>query len=102
MSSEERGSSQLERRFQNVVQSVLVAAIIGGGVVMMEVRTEVAVTQNDIRTMSIRLNDFRSLAADRYTASQAATTNRPIITDLADHEARLRVLEKYYNAKTIK
>ena len=91
---ESRGQSSVERILLHVVQAVTVAGIIGGYVAMSDLKTSTAVLQSELRSLSERLDDFRALSGDRYTATQAARDIKPLFERIADFEIRLRNLEK--------
>lgn len=89
-----RGQTALERIVLHAVQAVTVAGIIGGYLAVSDLRTSNAVLQVEVKGLSDRLEDFRDLVDDRYTARQAQRDFKPLIERVADHEARLRTIEK--------
>lgn len=94
MTEKTRGQTPVERWAQHVVQAVTVAAIIGGGMMLSELKTAVAVMAQRQESMSVRFADFKIIMDDRYTGQQAAVAHSRIEDQLSDHEARLRVIEK--------
>ena len=83
----------MERIVLHAVQAITVAGIIGGYVSISDLKTSNAVLRVELQGLSARLEDFRSLASDRYTSTQAQRDIKPLIERVADHEARIRTLE---------
>ena len=93
--TEERGSSQIERYAQHIVQAVTVAAIIFGAKSLTELQTADAITQVKLDTLQARINDFSARTQDRYTGAQALKDRAEVDETLRDFETRLRVVEKH-------
>jgi TolA-binding protein len=91
---QQRGSSQVERWFDHVVRGLTVIAIVAGFTAVTGMRTQLAVMSTQMQSMNERINDMRANSSDRYTASEARRELTPIIDRIADHEGRLRVLER--------
>ncbi len=89
-----RGQTPFERVTMHVVQGLTVAGIVGGYMAFSNLQASTAVMQTKIEHLTVRIDDFRQLADDRYTSTQATRDIKPIIDRLVDHESRLRVLEK--------
>ena len=90
----QRGSTSIERWFDHVVRAVTVIAIVGGAVTLSEIRTQVAVLSTQIETLQSAMADMRTASADRYTRTDARSDLQPVMDRLADHEGRLRSLER--------
>lgn len=87
----------MERMLLHVVQAITIAGIVGGYVAVGDLKTQTAVLQSKVEAMSIRLQDFRGAADDRYTGSQARRDMAPLLEKLSDHEERIRDIERRYN-----
>ena len=105
---DKRGQTSLERMVTHIVQAVLIAAVIGGAVLLIDLKESMAVTQTEMKasaaltqaemkSMSTRFADFKILMSDRYTSAQAAAANAIIQKELNDHEVRLRNVEQRLN-----
>jgi hypothetical protein len=92
--STQRGQLPIERFLLHVVQAITVAGIIGGYVVLSDLRTSTAVLQTQIISLSQRVDDFRAMASDRYTSTEAERDRKPMLEVLSDHETRIRALER--------
>lgn len=91
---EKRGQSTIERVFLHVIQAVTVTGILGGYVALTQLKTSNAVLQTQMENLTTRIDDFKTLSADRYTASQAIKDLAPLIETNRDHESRIRHLER--------
>ena len=91
--SGERGQTGFERSLQHVLQAVTVAAIIGGAVLLSEVRTSTAVIEQKVIEVKDQISKIESITADRYTATQAREAAIVINRNMMDHENRIRKLE---------
>ena len=91
--SGERGQTGFERSLQHVLQAVTVAAIIGGAVLLSEVRTSTAVIEQKVIEVKDQISKIESITADRYTATQAREAAIIINRNMNDHENRIRKLE---------
>jgi hypothetical protein len=91
--SSPRGSTQIERWVQHVLQALTVASIIGGFVLLSDLRTSNAVIVERLDQQGKRLDDFKAFMSDRYTGADAARDIQPILSELSDHEDRIRRLE---------
>jgi hypothetical protein len=89
-----RGSTRIERYAQHIVQAVTVAAIIGGAVAVVGMREDIAVMKNTMAIMKEQVSDLKAATADRYTATEARRERQPLIDAIADHEARIRLIER--------
>ena len=93
-----RGSTSSERVFDHVLRGVTLAAIIGGAVTLTNLSTEVAVLGTQISAVQERIADMRASSADGYTATEARRDLQPLLESIADHEARVRLLERQLRA----
>jgi len=89
-----RGSTQLERTIQHVLQAVLTIAILGTFAVLSDLRTVTAVTNVEVMALKVHLDTFRAMAGDRYTGAQAARDLATMSAINDDQEKRLRALER--------
>lgn len=86
-SDSQRGSSRGERLFDHVVRTLTVAAIVGGVIGFFDLRTQLAV-------MGQRVERMAQDIADLYTGADARRDLTPVHELLADHESRIRALER--------
>lgn len=91
-----RGSSQLERTVQHVLQGVLVLAVVGLFIVLGDLRTTSAVTKVEVTGLREGLVSFRIFVNDRYTAKQAQADWAEAREAMRDHEQRIRSLEQNF------
>ena len=89
----ERGQTGFERSLQHVLQALTVAAIVGGAVLLSEVRTSTAIIETKVIEVERQIIKIEVLTADRYTATQAARDAIVIRRNMDDHEKRIRTLE---------
>jgi hypothetical protein len=99
MGAEPRGQSPVERILLHIVQVITVTGIIGGYAAITGLKTDTAVLGTQLDALTDRLDDFRALSGDRYTATQAIRDIKPLVDRVSDHEARLRQLEHLNNGK---
>lgn len=99
-----RGQTTMERIFLHIIQAVTVTGIIGVGIGLTQLKVSNAVMQSELHTsnknvqfqlknLTDRINEFKQISADRYTASQAIKDLAPIMERARDHEERIRGLE---------
>ena len=89
-----RGSSSLERTIDHVFKGVLVVITISLFSVLSDLRTKVAVTNEQVAGLRDRVDSFRVMAGDRYTGAQASRDLATMNAINNDQEARLRALER--------
>lgn len=88
-----RGSTPTERWIQHFIQGISLAAVIGGGALLWDLKTSNAIIQTELKNMSQRMEDFKLFMSDRYTSTDAEREHLIIERELQDHESRIRKLE---------
>lgn len=92
--AEPRSSLSIERSIQHIVQVVSGAAIIGGAVVLADLRTSNAVIQNELISLKASLEEVKVRGLDLYTGTQASKDLSVIFQKIRDNELRIREVEK--------
>lgn len=88
------GAGIADRTLGYIVKTVTVTGIIGGYVALSDLKASNAALEAEIRALTVRIDDLKSLTSDRYTGSQALRDLQPLQERIVDHEKRLRLIEQ--------
>lgn len=91
--NEVRGQGPLERGFLHVMQGITLIAFAAAGGMLINLSGDLREVRVELRQLNERIVDFRRLAEDRYTTTQAIRDLGAIDKILEDHEERIRALE---------
>lgn len=86
--------SVFERHAQTIVGVICAALLSWVGVSVSQQGKDIVALQVQMSGLQTQMTAIQSATADRYTGTRAATDFKPVYDRLADHEARLRELER--------